>query len=148
MNAKISTLLFALLLILAPFVRSQTQNGTVTLKGIVSETTLLSNNDLHVWLQGDRAGSEVCLGPARFLDDQGFLPGVGDSIEVTGTHVGNGSLLVATSLQKGGKTLTLRRASATQGCPDCGGHNCGHHGCGGYHQGCNHDHHGHCCDHE
>jgi hypothetical protein len=148
MNAKINTLLFALLLILAPFVRSQTQNGTVTLKGIVSETTLLSNNDLHVWLQSDRTGSEVCLGPARFLDDQGFLPGVGDSIEVTGTRVGNGSLLVANSLQMGGKTLTLHRASTTQGCPDCAGRNCGHHDCGGYHHGCNHDHHRHCCDHE
>ena len=59
MNAKINTLLFALLLILAPFVRSQTQNGTVTLKGIVSETTLLSNNDLHVWLQGEIARNSV-----------------------------------------------------------------------------------------
>ncbi len=114
----------------------------------MSETTLLSNNDLHVWLQGDRVGSEVCLGSSRFLDDQGFLPGVGDSIEVTGTRVGNGSLLVANFLQMGGKTLTLRRASTTQGCPDCGGHNCSHHDCGGYHHGCNHDHHGHCCDHE
>jgi len=73
---------------------------------------------------------------------------VGDSIEVTGTRVGNGSLLVANFLQMGGKTLTLRRASTTQGCPDCGGHNCSHHDCGGYHHGCNHDHHGHCCDHE
>lgn len=147
MNAKVNTLLLLLLLLLAPFVQSQTQNSTTTLKGTVSETTSLSNNDLHVWLQSDRAGSEVCLGPARFLDDQGFLPEVGDSIEVTGTRVGNGSLLVANSLQMGGRILTLHRASATQGCPDCG-HNCGHHDCGGYHHGCNHDHHGHCCDHE
>ena len=148
MNAKMHTLLFAILFILAPFVRSQTQDDTVTLKGTVSETAFLSNNDLHVWLQSDRAGSEVCLGPARFLDARGFLPGVGDSIEVTGTRVGNGSLLVANSLQMGGRTLTLHRASVTQGCPDCGGHNCSHHDCGGYHHGCNHDHHGHCCDHE
>jgi hypothetical protein len=146
MNGKICTLLFALLLILAPFVSSQTQNSPVTLKGVVSETSLLSNKDLHVWLQTERTGSEVCLGSSRFLDDQGFLPGVGDSIEVTGTHVGNGSLLVATSLKMGGKTLSLHRVSATQGCPDCGGHNCGDHDCG--HHGCNHDHHGHCCDHE
>ncbi len=148
MNAKINTLLFVLLLILAPFVRSQTQNGAVTLKGIVSETTLLSNNDLHVWLQNDRVGSEVCLGSSRFLEDQGFLPGVGDSIEVTGTRTGNGPLLVATSLQKGGKTLRLPGTSQPLGSPGANGHNCSHHDCGGYHHGCNHDHHGHCCDHE
>ena len=103
MNAKINTLLLALLLILTPFVCSQTQGSTINLKGTVSETTLLSNNDLHIWLQSDRAGSEVCLGPARFLDDQGLLPAVGDSIEVTGTRVGNGSLLVATSLKRGAR---------------------------------------------
>jgi len=145
---KWNTLLFALILIVVPFVYPQTQSDTVTLKGTVSEITLLSNNDLHVWLQNGRTGSEVCLGPARFLDDQGVQPAVGDSIEVTGTRAGNGSLLVASSLQMGGKPLTLRRTSATEGSPDCGGHNCGHHDCGGYHHGCNHDHHGHCCDHD
>ena len=90
---------------------------------------------------------KCCLGSSGFLGDQGFRPRVGDSIEVTGTHVGNGSFLVANSLQMGGKTLTLRRASTTQGCPDCGGHNCSHYDCG-YHHGCNNDHHGQCCDHE
>ncbi len=33
MNAKINALLFALLLILAPFVRSQAQNGTCNVEG-------------------------------------------------------------------------------------------------------------------
>ncbi len=148
MNAKRSTLLFALLLMLAPFVRAQAQNGTVSLKGTVSETTLLTNNSLHVWLQSDRAGSEVCLGSSRFLEDQGFLPKVGDSIEVSGMRVGNGSLLVADSLQMGGKTLALRRVSGSPGCPDCGGYGCRRHNCGGYHRGCNHGGYGHGCDHE
>ena len=132
MNAKTSTLLFALLLIiLAPFVRAQAQNATVTLKGIVSETTLLSNNDLHVWLQNDRVGTEVCLGSSRFLEDQGFLPGVGDSIEVTGTRIGNGPLLVATSLQKRGKTLSLPRTSQPLDSPGANGHCCcGNDACG------------------
>ena len=148
MNVKIHTLLFALLLILAPFARSQMQSATVTLKGIVSETTLLSNNDLHVWLQNDRVGSEVCLGSSHFLEDQGFLPGVGDSIEVTGTRTGNGSLLVATSLQKGGKTLRLLGTSRPLGSPGANGHCCcGNEDCGSSGHHCNH-HHGHCCDHE
>jgi hypothetical protein len=143
------TFLLVLILVLVPIVWSQTQNDLVTLKGTVSETTFLSNNDLHVWLQGERAGSEVCLGPARFLNDQGLMPGVGDTIEVTGRRVGNGSLLVADSLQMRGKTLPLSRASATTGCHDCSGHDCGDHDCGGYHHhGCGHHHSGHCCDHE
>jgi hypothetical protein len=150
MNAKTSTLLFALLLvILAPFVFSQAQNATVTLKGIVSETTLLSNNDLHVWLQNDRVGSEVCLGSSRFLEGQGFLPGVGDSIEVTGTRTGNGSLLVATSLQKGGKTLSLPGTSQPLSSPGANHHCCcGNNDCGSDGHHCSHHHHGHCCDHD
>ena len=47
--------------------------------------------------------NSLLFGSSRFLDDQDFLPGVGDSIEVSGTHVGNGSLLVANSLQMGGR---------------------------------------------
>ena len=146
MIGKRNALLLALILILTPFVWSQTQSDAVTLKGVVGETTLLSNNDLHVWLQGDRAGSEVCLGAARFLEDQGFLPAVGDRIEVTGTRVGNGSLLVADSLQMGSKNLRLRGTSAVPGCPGCRGHHCGYRDCGGCGHHCNH--HGHCCDHE
>lgn len=147
MIGKRKSLLFALLLILTPFVWSQAQSDAVTLKGLVGETTLLSNDDFHVWLQGDRAGSEVCLGSAGFLKDQGFLPAVGDRIEVTGTRVGNGSLLVANSLQMGGKNLRLRGASVVPDCPGCGGHNCGYRDCGGC--GHHHDHHhGRCCDHE
>ncbi len=148
MISKRSALLSVLILILVPIVWPQPQNNTVTLKGTISETTLLSNDDLHVWLQNDRAGSEVCLGPASFLDDQGLLPHVGDSVEVTGTPVANGSLLVANSLEMGGKTVMLRRASARQDCPNCGRYNCGHHDCGHYRHGCDHFHHGHCCDHE
>jgi hypothetical protein len=76
------------------------------------------------------------------------LPRVGDSVEVTGIRAGNGSLLVANSLQMGAKTVTLRRATARQDCPDCGGYNCSHHNCGYLHHGCDHGHHRHCCDHE
>ena len=152
MNAKIHTLLFVLLLIFAPFARSQTQDDTVTLKGVVSETTLLSNNDLHVWLQNDRIGSEVCLGPSSFLEDHGFLPGVGDSIEITGARVRNGSLLAANSLQMGGKTLKLSGDSRTSRCPGCcDGQNCGH-DCGGCNCGTyqhhRNRHHGYHCGHE
>ncbi len=146
MIGKRITLLLALILILTPFVWSQTQSDVVTLKGLVGETTLLSNNDLHVCLQGDRAGSEVCLGPARFLEDQGVLPAVGDRIEVTGPRVGNGSLLVADSLQMGGKNLKLRGAAAIPDYPGCTGHHCACGDCGGCGHHCNH--HGHGCDHE
>jgi hypothetical protein len=144
MNRKRSALLSVLILILIPFVWSQTQTSKVTLKGTVSETTLLSNNDLHVWLQNGRLGSEVCLGPASLLDDQGVLPHVGESIEVTGTRVGNGSFLVANSLEMAGKTIALRRDPVRQDYPNCAEYNCGHH-CG-WHHGCNHC--GHCCDHD
>jgi hypothetical protein len=149
MIRKRSTLLSVVILMLTAFAWSQTQSGTVTLKGTVSEATLLSNNDLHVWLQNGSSGSEVCLGSADFLDTQGVLPRVGDNVEVTGIRVGNGSLLAATSLEMGGKTVMLRRGPASSptrpDCPNCGGYQCGHHGCGYDHHGCNH-HHGHCCD--
>lgn len=148
MIGKRDRFLLVLVLFLVPIVWSQAQNDTVTLKGTVSESTLLSNNDLHVWLQDGRTGSEVCLGPATFLDSQGVLPRVGDRVEVTGTRAANGSLLVANSLQMGSKSVTLRRTSAGQDCPNCQGYHCGHHDCGGYHHGCNHDHRGHCCGHE
>ncbi|HLI62351.1 MAG TPA: hypothetical protein VKV05_03045 [Terriglobales bacterium] len=152
-----NTLLIALILAFTVFLhaQTQTQNDTVTLKGTVGETTLLSNNDLHVWLQSGRSGSEVCLGPERFLESQGLVPAVGDSIEVTGVRVGNGSLLVASALEMRGKTLNLRAsqgppASSSGGgpCPGCGcgGYGCGGYGCGGRH--CGHCGYGHCCDHE
>jgi len=147
MISKRNMLLLALVLIFTPFILSQAQTGRITLRGSVTETTLLSNNNLHVWLQSDRDVSEVCLGPTRFLDTQGFVPSVGDNIEVTGTRVGNGSLFVADSLQMGGRTLALRGASVASGCPGCSGYNCMHHDCAGYDHGCNH-HHGHCCDHD
>jgi len=145
MNAQVNTLLLLLLPFL-PFRSVSDAEQHDSFEGTVSETTFLSNNDLHVWLQSDRAGSEVCLGPARFLDDQGFLPEVGDSIEVTGTASATDPCWWPIPAN-GRQDFDATRASATQGCPDCG-HNCGHHDCGGYHHGCNHDHHGHCCDHE
>lgn len=136
MIRKRAPLYSILILVLIPFAWSQTQTNTVTLKGTVAETTLLSNNDLHVWLQSDRLGSEVCLGSANLLDDQGLRPQAGDTIEVTGVRVGNGSLLVADSLQMAGKTVTLRRASASQDCPNCGCGHCGHHSNGRCNHGC------------
>lgn len=149
MVSKKNLLLLALILALATLVWSQAQSDTVTLKGVVGETTLLSNNDLHVWLQDGRAGSEVCLGPARFLEGQGLLPAVGDRIEVTGKRVANGSLLVAGSLQMSGKNLQLRGRSDAADYAGCRGHNCayGYGNCGDCGHHCNH-HQGHCCGHE
>jgi hypothetical protein len=141
-------LLLGLILMIIPFAWAQASGGTETMKGTVGETTLLSTNDLHIWLQNGSTGSEVCLGPVQFLRDQAFLPGTGDTVEVTGVRVGRRGVLRANTLQMGGKTLTLDHAVAGQGCPDCGGHHCGHHGCGTYHHGCDQGHHGHCCDHE
>ena len=148
------TVLIALILVFAPLLQSQTQNSAVTLKGTVGETTLLSNNDLHVWLQNGRSGSEVCLGPERFLASQGLVPAVGDTIEVTGARLGNGSLLVASALEMRGKTLSLHAspdpsASGSAGgpCPG-GGCGCGGYGCGGYSHHCGHHGSGHCCGHE
>lgn len=149
-----NVLLIGLILILVPLLQSQTPSDAVVLKGTVSETTVLSTNDFHVWLQGERSGSEVCLGSKRFLENQGLLPAVGNSIEVTGVRVGNGSLLVASSLQMGGTTIKLRTSQEAQAssnlCPNGGCCGCG---CSGYaSQGNGHhcDHHGYgqCCDHE
>jgi hypothetical protein len=144
-----NTLLIALIFALTAFLQSQTQNSAVTLKGTVGETTLLSNNDLHVWLQSGRSGSEVCLGPERLLESQGLVPAVGDTIEVTGARVGNGSLLVASELEMRGKTLSLHAspdpsASGSAGGP-CPGGGCG---CGGDGHHCCHHGNGHCCGHE
>ncbi len=147
-------LLFAFIFALTTFLQSQTQNDTVTLKGIVGETTLLSNNDLHVWLQGERAGSEVCLGSERLLESQGLLPAVGDTIEVRGERAGNGSLLVASSMEMRGKILNLRGsqnppASGSSGSACAGGGcGCGGHGCAGDGHHCGHHGYGRCCGHD
>jgi hypothetical protein len=137
MHGRVTTLAFILFLFLTPLAQTQTQNEMVTLRGVVGEATQLSNGDLHVWLQSAAGGSEVCLGSARFLADQSLLPGVGDSIEITGARTQKGSLLVANSLQIRGKTLALSGAKGTADCPGCTGHasgehNCGHHNCGGH----------------
>lgn len=148
MICRRNALLLALVLITVPFLWSQTSSDSVTLKRTVGETTLLSNKDFHIWLQNGATDSEVCLGPAQFLRDQGAMPNTGDTVEVTGTWVGNRGVLRADTLQIGGRTLSLARTYAGGGCPGCGGHNCGYHGCGAYHHGCGHGHQGHCCDHE
>jgi len=139
---------FALILLLVPFVQSQTQSSTVILDGTVAETILLSNSDLHVRLQGEQTGLEVSLGPKRFLGEHALVPSVGDAIEVTGTLVGNGSLLIATSLHMGGRSLRLRRTPATSGCSGCKGHGCSHHSCGSHGDRCGHHRYGNCCGHE
>jgi hypothetical protein len=147
MISKTRFCLVGLIPFLVILVWSQPQSSSVTLNGIVAETTLLSNNDLHIGLQDGPKGTEVCLGSVRILQLQNLLPTVGDRIEVTGTSVGNGPLLMANSLQIGDRHVRLRGPSdatgragcATNGCgsDDCGA--CGHHG--------NH-HHGDCCGHE
>lgn len=139
--------LFVIIFFFAPFVWCQVQPDTITLRGTGSDATVLSNNTLHVWMQGEQEGSEVCLGPKRFLENEGFRPGVGDNIEVTGVRVGDGSLLVANSLQMGGKTLALRtmQAAGPRANGGCGG-GCGGGGCVGYEHHWNHHPCGHCCD--
>ena len=140
-------LLLGLILIFVPFVWSQTSGDSVTFKGTVGETTLLSNSNLHIWVQNGNTGAEVCLGPAQFLKSEGFLPGIGDTVQVTGSRVGKRGVLRANTLQMGGKTLTLDHSNVGQSPPDCGGHSCAHQACGDHH-GCNHWHHGHCYGHE
>jgi hypothetical protein len=135
MQCKMTALAFFLFLFLAPLAQTQTQSDDATLRGTVGEATQLSNGDLHVWLETPSGGgSEVCLGSGRFLEDQGFLPSVGDAIEITGVRAGGRSLLIANSLQIRGKTLTLSGTKTMADCPgcashDCGGHDCGHHNC-------------------
>jgi len=140
--------LLVLILVLVPLLWSQEPSDSVTLKGRVGETTLLSNNDLHIWLQNGNSGSEVCLGQAQVLRDQGLLPDVGDTLEVTGTRIGNRGVLRANTLQMAGKILVLDRTCAGRVCPGCDGHNCNHRNCGAYGHACNHGHHGHYCGHE
>lgn len=144
-------ILLALILLFAIPLCCQTSSTAVTLAGLVGETWLLSNNNLHVWVQNGQNASEVCLGSASFLQKQGVVPHVGDRIEVTGTRLAGGSLLVASSLQIGNKNLQLRQASGTFRCSGCQGDGCGY-GCAyGDCDGCAHQgssHHGHCCDYE
>jgi len=61
MTDRKKALLLGLILMVVPLVWSQTSSDSVTLKGTVGETTLLSNHDLHIWIQNGNTGSEVCL---------------------------------------------------------------------------------------
>lgn len=58
----------------------------------------------------------VHLGPASFLEKQQLAPKVGDAMTVTGSKLttGQGEVILASQVQAGGKTTTLRDA---QGIP-------------------------------
>ncbi len=89
----------------------------VTVTGKVEEVQQISRNGgwggTHLTLKTKDETLDVHLGPSAFVADQGFTFAKGDQLEVTGSktaYAGKGAL-VARTVKKGDKTLTLRDSS-------------------------------------
>ncbi len=92
----------------------------VTFQGTVEEvkedTGPMGWTGTHLALKTEKETLEVHLGPSAFLAEKGFTFAPGDEIEVTGSGIkceGEEALLART-VKKGEKSLTLRNA---QGIP-------------------------------
>ncbi len=86
-----------------------------TLRGTISTVTVVParggrKGGVHVTLQSDGQAMDVHLGPTWFLQQEGFQPAKGDSVEVTGSVVEtDGSrFLIAREIKTAEKTLKLR----------------------------------------
>lgn len=65
---------------------------------------------VHLLLKTDKETVTVVVGPAAYLDQQKMKIAAGDKVEVTGSRVtrGQGPVIVAAELKKGGQVLKLR----------------------------------------
>jgi hypothetical protein len=68
---------------------------------------------LHLTVKTDSETVDVRLGPATFVQNQGFTFAKGDKVEIVGSKVtvGGAEVLIAREVTKDGKKLTLRDAS-------------------------------------
>ena len=126
----LSTLLISLLLY------AQNSAGGLTLQGTVIRKSFLGNGDLHIWVQQEGKTTEVCLGPARLLEQNDLLPRNGETVRIVAQGSVNG-VVQASSLSIGEHSLSLQAANTdgnvqTNGCPGC----CQHHQHNYYHHHC------------
>jgi hypothetical protein len=88
----------------------------VTVKGTVKEvkefTSPRGRTGTHLTLNTSAETFDVRLGPSAFLAEKEFVLAGGDEIEVTGSKIsyGGAAALLARTVKKANKTLTLRNA--------------------------------------
>jgi hypothetical protein len=89
----------------------------VTVQGTVEEVTEHTGpmgwTGTHLALKTEKETLEVHLGPSAFLAEKEFAFAMGDPVEVTGSKVKleGADVLLARTIKKGDKTLTLRNAA-------------------------------------
>ncbi len=86
-----------------------------TLRGTASTVTVVPSRGgrrggMHLALASGGQATDVHLGPTWYLQQEGFDLAKGDSIEVTGSMIGEDGerFLIAREIRKGEKTLKLR----------------------------------------
>jgi hypothetical protein len=84
-----------------------------TIKGTVdavSEPSCGQMMGTHLIIKAADSTTEVMLGPAKYVGDQGFSFAKGNSIQVTGSKMTmcGREFIIAREVVKDGKTLTLR----------------------------------------
>ena len=114
------------------------QAQATTLRGTVSQVSHPDGTGTHVWLENAGKTQEVCLGQSRYLEDNSFVPKVGDVIDVTGGL--DGRVFVADTFGLGGRTLNLQDRGRVGPLPYYSGHHCFDHHPGKHHD-CSHGNH-------
>ncbi len=100
-----------------PFSRMYNPAAVETLSGTVDSVTQTPGKGpsygVHFTLKTDKETIPVHLGPAWYMDQQGFKPAAGDKVEVTGSRVTyeGKPAIIAGQVKKDGKTLNLRGAN-------------------------------------
>ena len=66
---------------------------------------------IHLLLKTTDAALDVHVGPSWYLDQQGFKFAEGDTVEVTGSMLKTNDGMLAKTIKKGDKTLSLRNSA-------------------------------------
>ncbi len=105
MNPAKLTILLTVFLVLSSLLLFA--GTTVTaMRGTVKQVVYPGGTETHVWLASDGTTEEVCLGSLHFLKQNGFVPKLGEVIEVTGEQ--RGHIFVASSVRIGDRMLMLQ----------------------------------------
>jgi len=92
--------------------RNYDPNSETTVKGTVEKVVETSGQrgwpGMHLTLRSSDQTYEVHVGPANYVSKNGFAFASRDQIEVTGSKLNQGNMIIAREIAKNGNVLTLR----------------------------------------